>query len=211
MTVCHCSLPVAKAFCFLEDLRWEFTACFNSTVVALAARPYPFLEFGEQEERYCHVFTVDCKGFCFEFEYKMLNNNQGSHLVIIKMLNYKWNTVCNLTQICHPCWELTDSTIQKLKQQYNQSGGPALEVTLAEVQEDLRIHPLQVINLDEVQLTNGIANGHVEQGSGPGKTELDLTAYRIMMKCIYWLSTNTLLDFFALFIWSLNFVKQVKM
>lgn len=47
MTVCHCSLPVAKAFCFLEDLRWEFTASFKSTVVALAARPYPFLEFGE--------------------------------------------------------------------------------------------------------------------------------------------------------------------
>ncbi|XP_023263711.1 vesicle-trafficking protein SEC22c [Seriola lalandi dorsalis] len=107
MTVCHCSLPVAKAFCFLEDLRWEFTACFNSTVVALAARPYPFLEF--------------------------------------------------------------DSTIQKLKQQYNQSRGPALEVTLAEVQEDLRIHPLQVINLDEVELTNGIANGHMEQGSGSGQ------------------------------------------
>ncbi|XP_029385086.1 vesicle-trafficking protein SEC22c [Echeneis naucrates] len=104
MTVCHCSLPVAKAFCFLEDLRWEFTACFNSTVVALAARPYPFLEF--------------------------------------------------------------DSSIQKLKQQYNQSGGPALEVTLAEVQEDLRIKPLQVINLDDVELTNGIANGHMEQSSG---------------------------------------------
>ncbi|XP_049420518.1 vesicle-trafficking protein SEC22c isoform X1 [Epinephelus fuscoguttatus] len=104
MTVCHCSLPVAKAFCFLEDLRWEFTACFNSTVVALAARPYPFLEF--------------------------------------------------------------DSTIQKLKQQYNQSGGPALEVTLAEVQGDLRIHPPQVINLDEVELTNGTANGHMEQGPG---------------------------------------------
>ncbi|XP_058479600.1 vesicle-trafficking protein SEC22c [Solea solea] len=107
MTVCHCSLPVAKAFCFLEDLRWEFTACFNSTVVALAARPYPFLEF--------------------------------------------------------------DGTIQKLKQQYNQSGGPALEVTLAEVQEDLRIHPLQVINLDEVELTNGTANGHIEQGLGSGQ------------------------------------------
>ncbi|XP_019939765.1 vesicle-trafficking protein SEC22c [Paralichthys olivaceus] len=107
MTVCHCSLPVAKAFCFLEDLRWEFTACFKSTVVALAARPYPFLEF--------------------------------------------------------------DGTIQKLKQQYNQSGGPALEVTLAEVQEDLRIHPLQVINLDEVELTNGIANGHMEQGPGSGQ------------------------------------------
>ncbi|XP_051267358.1 vesicle-trafficking protein SEC22c [Dicentrarchus labrax] len=107
MTVCHCSLPVAKAFCFLEDLRWEFTACFNSTVVALANRPYPFLEF--------------------------------------------------------------DSTIQKLKQQYNQSGGPALEVTLAEVQEDLRIRPPQVIHLEEVELTNGIANGHMEQGPGSGQ------------------------------------------
>ncbi|KAM8731931.1 vesicle-trafficking protein SEC22c [Acanthopagrus schlegelii] len=106
MTVCHCSLPVAKAFCFLEDLRWEFTACFNSTVVALANRPYPFLEF--------------------------------------------------------------DGTIQKLKQQYNQSGGPALEVTLAEVQEDLRIHPAQVVHLEDMEL-NGIANGHMEQGAGTGQ------------------------------------------
>ncbi|XP_055363844.1 vesicle-trafficking protein SEC22c [Betta splendens] len=107
MTVCHCSLPVAKAFCFLEDLQWEFTACFNSTVVALAARPYPFLEF--------------------------------------------------------------DNKIQRLKQQYNQTGGPALEVTLAEVQEDLRIHPPQVINLEEVELTNGVANGHMDQGPGSGQ------------------------------------------
>ncbi|KAM4606274.1 vesicle-trafficking protein SEC22c [Polymixia lowei] len=107
MTVCHCSLPVAKAFCFLEDLRWEFTACFDSTAVALAARPYPFLEF--------------------------------------------------------------DTTIQRLKQQYNQSGGPALEVTLAEVQEDLRIHPPQVLTLEEVELTNGEANGHMEQAPGSGQ------------------------------------------
>ncbi|KAM4719105.1 vesicle-trafficking protein SEC22c isoform 2-T2 [Anableps anableps] len=106
MSVCHSSLPVAKAFCFLEDLRWEFTACFNTTVISLAARPYPFLEF--------------------------------------------------------------DSTIQKLKQQYNQSGGPALEVTLAEVQEDLRIRPPQLINLDEVELTNGTANGHIEQSPASG-------------------------------------------
>ncbi|XP_038149748.1 vesicle-trafficking protein SEC22c isoform X1 [Cyprinodon tularosa] len=103
MSVCHSSLPIAKAFCFLEDLRWEFTACFNSTVISLAARPYPFLEF--------------------------------------------------------------DSTIQKLKQQYNQSGGPALEVTLAEVQEDLRIRPPEVINLNEVELVNGTANGHIEQSA----------------------------------------------
>ncbi|XP_008306169.1 vesicle-trafficking protein SEC22c [Cynoglossus semilaevis] len=106
MTVCHCSLPVAKAFCFLEDLRWEFTACFNTTDVALAARPYPFLQF--------------------------------------------------------------DSTIQRLKHQYNQSGGPALEVTLAEVQEDLRNQPLQIINLDEIEFTNGTANGYMEQNPGCG-------------------------------------------
>lgn len=105
MTVCHHSLPMAKAFCFLEDLRWEFSACFSSSVVALADRPYPFLEF--------------------------------------------------------------DGTIQKLKQQYNQSGGPALEVTLAEVQEDLKIRPPKIIDgLDEVLLSNGIGNGHVEQGPG---------------------------------------------
>ncbi|XP_068604243.1 vesicle-trafficking protein SEC22c [Brachionichthys hirsutus] len=107
MAVCHCSLPVAKAFCFLEDLRWEFTACFNSTVIALANRPYPFLEF--------------------------------------------------------------DQTIQKLKQQYNQSGGPALEVTLIEVQEDLRINPPQTIQLEDVDLANGFGNGHMEQGPGSGQ------------------------------------------
>ncbi|KAJ0059568.1 hypothetical protein NL108_001941, partial [Boleophthalmus pectinirostris] len=107
MTVCHCSLPVAKAFCFLEDLRWEFTACFSSSVVSLAARPYPFLEF--------------------------------------------------------------DSTIQRLKQQYNQCGGPALEVTLAEVQDDLKIHPPQIITFEEVELSNGIANGHLEPASGSGQ------------------------------------------
>ncbi|KAM9839442.1 vesicle-trafficking protein SEC22c [Aulostomus maculatus] len=107
MTVCHCSLPVAKAFCFLEDLRWEFTACYNHAVVALAARPYPFLEF--------------------------------------------------------------DGSIQKLKQQYNQSGGPTLEVTLAEVQEDLRTRPLQILTLEDLQLTNGTANGHMEQVPGCGQ------------------------------------------
>lgn len=107
MTVCHCSLPVAKAFCFLEDLRWEFTACFNSNAVSLAARPYPFLEF--------------------------------------------------------------DGTIQKLKLQYNQSGGPSLEVTLAEVQDDLKIHPPKVITSEEVELSNGIANGHLEPASGSGQ------------------------------------------
>ncbi|XP_054621651.1 vesicle-trafficking protein SEC22c [Dunckerocampus dactyliophorus] len=107
MSVCHRSIPVTKAFCFLEDLRWEFAACYKHTVVSLADRPYPFLHF--------------------------------------------------------------DSTIQKLKQQYNQKGGPALEVTLAEVQEDLRLRPPQILTLEEVALTNGSANGHVEQGPGSGQ------------------------------------------
>uniref|UniRef100_H3D5C0 SEC22 homolog C, vesicle trafficking protein n=1 Tax=Tetraodon nigroviridis TaxID=99883 RepID=H3D5C0_TETNG len=105
MTVCHCSLPAAKAFCFLEDLRWEFTACFDSAAIALADRPYLFLEF--------------------------------------------------------------DGTIQKLKQQYNQSGGPALDVTLIEVQNELLIHPPQLIHLEQIELANGIGNGHGDQSSGP--------------------------------------------
>ncbi|XP_045076958.1 vesicle-trafficking protein SEC22c [Coregonus clupeaformis] len=45
MSVCDASLPAAMAFCFLEDLRWDFTAHMDSAKVALAARPYPFLEF----------------------------------------------------------------------------------------------------------------------------------------------------------------------
>nr|XP_057916326.1 vesicle-trafficking protein SEC22c isoform X2 [Doryrhamphus excisus] len=107
MSVCRCSIPVTTAFCFLEDLRWEFTACYEHTAVSLADRPYPFLHF--------------------------------------------------------------DGTIQKLKQQYDQKGGPALEVTLAEVQEDLRLRPPQILTPEEVALTNGSANGHVAQGPGSGQ------------------------------------------
>lgn len=72
---------------------------------------------------------------------------------------------------CCTCCQTTDSNIQKLKQHYNQSGGPALEVTLAEVQEDLKLHPPQVITLEEVELSNGTANGHMEQAAGSGKID----------------------------------------
>uniref|UniRef100_A0A9J7YCB3 SEC22 homolog C, vesicle trafficking protein n=1 Tax=Cyprinus carpio carpio TaxID=630221 RepID=A0A9J7YCB3_CYPCA len=109
MTVCACGLPAATAFCFLEDLRWEFTACFDNSAVALASRPYPFLEF--------------------------------------------------------------DSAIQKLQQHYNQKGGPSLEVTLAEVQEDLRTSPPQVLTIEDMTLTNGAANGHVEQTAASGQSQ----------------------------------------
>ncbi|XP_042164662.1 vesicle-trafficking protein SEC22c [Oncorhynchus tshawytscha] len=109
MSVCNARLPAAMAFCFLEDLRWEFTAHMDSAKVALAARPYPFLEF--------------------------------------------------------------DNSIAWLQQQYNQRGGPALEVTLTEVQEDLKNRPLQILTLEEVEFTNGSANGHAEQFSESGQNQ----------------------------------------
>lgn len=109
MSVCDASLPAAMAFCFLEDLRWEFTAHMDNAKVALAARPYPFLEF--------------------------------------------------------------DNSLAWLQQQYNQRGGPALEVTLTEVQEDLKTRPLQILTLEEVELTNGSANGHAEQLSESGQNQ----------------------------------------
>ncbi|XP_064797205.1 vesicle-trafficking protein SEC22c [Oncorhynchus masou masou] len=109
MSVCDARLPAAMAFCFLEDLRWEFTAHMDSAKVALAARPYPFLEF--------------------------------------------------------------DNSIAWLQQQYNQRGGPALEVTLTEVQEDLKTRPLQFLTLEEVEFTNGSANGHAEQLSESGQNQ----------------------------------------
>ncbi|XP_055039006.2 vesicle-trafficking protein SEC22c [Misgurnus anguillicaudatus] len=57
MTVCACSLPAAMAFCFLEDLCWEFTACFDSSAVALANRPYPFLEFDSTIQKLQHHYN----------------------------------------------------------------------------------------------------------------------------------------------------------
>ncbi|KAL6462841.1 hypothetical protein MHYP_G00292630 [Metynnis hypsauchen] len=109
LMVCACSLPAAVAFCFLEDLRWEFTASLDNSAVALATRPYPFLEF--------------------------------------------------------------DSVIQKLQQHYNQSGGPSLGVTLAEVQEELRASPPQILTMEDVQLSNGTANGHIEQPAPSGQNQ----------------------------------------
>ncbi|KAA0704751.1 Vesicle-trafficking protein SEC22c SEC22 vesicle-trafficking protein -like protein C [Triplophysa tibetana] len=57
MTVCACGLPAAMAFCFLEDLCWEFTACFDSSAVALASRPYPFLEFDSTIQKLQHHYN----------------------------------------------------------------------------------------------------------------------------------------------------------
>ncbi|XP_078008531.1 vesicle-trafficking protein SEC22c isoform X2 [Phascolarctos cinereus] len=45
MGICSRSYPVAMAFCFLEALRWEFTASYDNTSIGLASRPYAFLKF----------------------------------------------------------------------------------------------------------------------------------------------------------------------
>ncbi|NXT23542.1 SC22C protein, partial [Syrrhaptes paradoxus] len=39
------SYSTTMAFCFLEELQWEFTASYDTTSVSLASRPYAFLEF----------------------------------------------------------------------------------------------------------------------------------------------------------------------
>lgn len=62
----------------------------------------------------------------------------------------------------------SDGVIQKLQQHYNQSGGPALGVTLSTVQEELGLSPPHVLTMDEIQLSNGVANGHAEQAASSG-------------------------------------------
>lgn len=120
MAVCSSRLATTLAFCFLEELRWEFTASFDSYTVSSANRPYPFLEF--------------------------------------------------------------DRVIQKVKQHYSRSDGPSLGNSLAELQEELRAKPPPVLNLEDVQLSNGVANGHAEslEGSGPNQRLEPVTAPGIL-------------------------------
>lgn len=42
-------------------------------------------------------------------------------------------------------------------------------MTLAEVQDELRASPPQIVNLEDIQLSNGVANGHVEQVPASGE------------------------------------------
>ncbi|NWV01653.1 SC22C protein, partial [Upupa epops] len=46
MAICSSSYSTVMAFCFLEELQWEFTASYDTTSIGLASRPYAFLEFG---------------------------------------------------------------------------------------------------------------------------------------------------------------------
>ncbi|XP_028933549.1 vesicle-trafficking protein SEC22c [Ornithorhynchus anatinus] len=43
--ICSSQYPAAMAFCFLEELRWEFTAAYDTVSIGLASRPYAFREF----------------------------------------------------------------------------------------------------------------------------------------------------------------------
>nr|XP_056713781.1 vesicle-trafficking protein SEC22c [Euleptes europaea] len=45
MGICASSYPAVMAFCFLEELQWEFAGAYDAASVGLASRPYAFLEF----------------------------------------------------------------------------------------------------------------------------------------------------------------------
>ncbi|XP_032867364.1 vesicle-trafficking protein SEC22c [Tyto alba] len=45
MAICSSNYSTIMAFCFLEELQWEFAASYDATSISLASRPYAFLEF----------------------------------------------------------------------------------------------------------------------------------------------------------------------
>ncbi|XP_068261018.1 vesicle-trafficking protein SEC22c isoform X2 [Nyctibius grandis] len=45
MAICSSNYSTMMAFCFLEELHWEFAASYDPTSISLASRPYAFLEF----------------------------------------------------------------------------------------------------------------------------------------------------------------------
>ncbi|XP_032037670.1 vesicle-trafficking protein SEC22c [Aythya fuligula] len=45
MAICSSNYSTIMAFCFLEELQWEFAASYDTTSISLASRPYAFLEF----------------------------------------------------------------------------------------------------------------------------------------------------------------------
>ncbi|XP_067386524.1 vesicle-trafficking protein SEC22c isoform X2 [Emydura macquarii macquarii] len=59
MVICSSSYPTAMAFCFLEELQWEFAASYDTTSISLASRPYAFLEFDNviQKVKYHFNYT----------------------------------------------------------------------------------------------------------------------------------------------------------
>ncbi|KAM4705640.1 vesicle-trafficking protein SEC22c [Rhinophrynus dorsalis] len=57
LTICSSVYPSAMAFSFLDELLWEFSTSYNRTAIALASRPYAFLEFDSVIQRVKHNFN----------------------------------------------------------------------------------------------------------------------------------------------------------
>ncbi|KAE8595427.1 hypothetical protein XENTR_v10015744 [Xenopus tropicalis] len=57
LAICSGTYPSAMAFCFLDELLWDFSASYNRTAIALASRPYSFLEFDSLIQRVKHNFN----------------------------------------------------------------------------------------------------------------------------------------------------------
>ncbi|KFV65502.1 Vesicle-trafficking protein SEC22c [Dryobates pubescens] len=59
MAICSSSYSTIMAFCFLEELQWEFAASYDTTSISLASRPYAFLEFDNVIQKVkCHFNRV---------------------------------------------------------------------------------------------------------------------------------------------------------
>ncbi|KFV92173.1 PREDICTED: vesicle-trafficking protein SEC22c [Fulmarus glacialis] len=55
MAICSSNYSTIMAFCFLEELHWEFAASYDTTSISLASRPYAFLEFDNVIQKVkCH-------------------------------------------------------------------------------------------------------------------------------------------------------------
>ncbi|XP_062424724.1 vesicle-trafficking protein SEC22c isoform X2 [Rhea pennata] len=55
MAICSSNYSTIMAFCFLEELQWEFAASYDTTSINVASRPYAFLEFDNVIQKIkCH-------------------------------------------------------------------------------------------------------------------------------------------------------------
>ncbi|XP_060103932.1 LOW QUALITY PROTEIN: vesicle-trafficking protein SEC22c-like [Heteronotia binoei] len=69
MGICASSYPAVMAFCFLEELQWEFAAAYDVTSVGLASRPYAFLEFDSVIQKVKSRFSgTNCAPLKLNFE-----------------------------------------------------------------------------------------------------------------------------------------------
>ncbi|OXB65521.1 hypothetical protein ASZ78_001828 [Callipepla squamata] len=57
MAICASSYSTIMAFCFLEELQWEFATSYDTASISLASRPYVFLEFDNVIQKVKHRFN----------------------------------------------------------------------------------------------------------------------------------------------------------